>query len=224
VVLMRYRSSFPFHLLLAVPLLVAHLGAMAASFDCAKARYPMEKLICSDSKLSTMDEHLNAAFKDAVLRSNAKPLMTKWQRDWLKSYDVTQCKDAKCLSTEFSKRIDLLQNVAVSSDSAAQWNGNFTKYYNGKPDKDSANLFLIGMSGGKIYVNGSALWFGANADNGQIHTGEIIGIGQLKSERAIFDFDGCSATMVLKISGVKVEEESGCGGVNVSFVGEYKRN
>jgi len=52
----------------------------------------------------------------------------------------------------------------------------------------------------------------------------IIGIGQLKSERAIFDFDGCSATMVLKTSGVKVEEESGCGGVNVSFVGEYKRN
>jgi hypothetical protein len=45
----------------------------------------------------------------------------------------------------------------------------------------------------------------------------------LKSGRAVFDLDGCTATMALNENGVKVEEESGCGGMNVLFVGEYKR-
>ena len=203
--------------------LAAPLASQAASFDCARARSPMEKLICSDNNLSSMDEQLNAAFKDAVARSDAKPLMTTWQRGWLKSYDLTQCKDAKCLGIEFGKRIALLKSVAPSSDPAAQWNGSFSRFYKGKPDKDSASLLLIGMMGKKVYVAGDALWLGPNAANGQVNTGEMIGIGELKSGRAVFDLDGCTATMALNENGVKVEEESGCGGMNVSFVGEYKR-
>lgn len=202
---------------------VASSFAHAASFDCVKARSPMEKLICSDGKLSAMDERLNAAFKDAIARSNAKPLLVAWQRDWLKSYELTQCKDASCLSTEFGKRIDLLNNVASSSDSAAKWNGSYDRHYKGKPDKDSASLLLIGMSGNKIYVTGNALWLGPNAANGQVHTGEMNGVGELKSGKAVFNLDGCSATMTIKDSGLQVEDESGCGGLNVSFVGDYRR-
>lgn len=220
---MHIKLFFFFRPMLAACLMVSAACAHAASFDCAKARSPMEKLICSDSKLSSMDEQLNAAFRDAVTRANAKPLLTTWQRSWLKSFDSTQCKDAKCLSIEFGKRIALLQSVASSTDPAAQWNGSFSRYYKGKPDKDSANLLLIGMSGKKIYVAADALWLGPNAANGQVNTGEMVGVGELKSTRAVFDLDGCTATMALNDNGVKVEEESGCGGMNVSFVGEYKR-
>ena len=212
-----------FRPLLAASLTVSAVCGHAASFDCTKARSPMEKLICSDNKLSSMDEQLNTAFKEAVARADAKPLLTTWQRGWLKSYDLTQCKDAKCLGIEFGKRIALLKSVAPSSDSTAQWNGSFSRFYKGKPDKDSANLLLIGMMGKKVYVTGDALWLGPNAANGQVNTGEMVGIGELKSGRAVFDLDGCTATMALNENGVKVEEESGCGGMNVSFVGEYKR-
>lgn len=209
-------------LLISVVIIASPL-TYAASFDCAKARSSTEKLICSDSKLSVMDEQLNTAFKDAISRSNAKPLLITWQRDWLKSYELTQCKDVSCLSTEFGKRIELLNNVASSSNSAAKWNGSYDRHYKGKPDKDSASLHLIGMSGNKIYVMGNALWIGPNAANGQVHTGEMNGVGELKSGKAVFNLDGCSATMAIKDGGLQVEDESGCGGLNVSFVGDYRR-
>jgi uncharacterized protein len=214
---------FNFQALIIASLMAGCSCAHAASFDCGKARSPIEKLICADSKLSSMDEQLNVAFKDAVSRSGAKPVLVAWQRRWLKSFELTQCKDAKCLQVEFSKRTSLLQSVAPSTDPSAQWNGDFSRYYKGKPDKDSANLLLIGLTGKKVFVEGDALWLGPNAVNGQVNTGEILGIGNLKSDKAVFNLDGCSATMVMKNLGIEVEEETGCGGMNVTFVGDYKR-
>ena len=41
--------------------------------------------------------------------------------------------------------------------------------------------------------------------------------------KAVFDLDGCSATLALEAQGLAVLEESGCGGMNVSFVGNYRR-
>ena len=58
---------------------------------------------------------------------------------------------------------------------------------------------------------------------GQINTGEIEGIGFVRGNQGSFDLDGCTAEMVLKPSTIVVESESGCGGLNVSFVGDYKR-
>ena len=81
------------------------------------------------------------------------------------------------------------------------------------------NLFAFSA----IYVAGDALWLGPNAADGQVNAGEMIGLGELKSGRAVFDLEGCTAPMALKDAGVKVEEESGCGGMNVSFAGEYNR-
>lgn len=220
---MHFKMNFLFPPLLAAAMLVDPVCAHAASFDCAKARSPMEKLICADSRLSSLDEQLNAAYREAIARTDAKSLLATWQRGWLKSYDVTQCKDAQCLSIEFGKRLSLLQSVAPGSHPAAKWNGKFIRYVNGKVDKDTANLLLIGMSGNRIYVEGDALWHGPNAANGQVNTGEMLGLGELKAGKGVFDLDGCTATMAIKDGGIHVEEASGCGGMNVSFVGEYKR-
>ena len=76
------------------------------------------------------------------------------------------------------------------------------------------NLFAFGA----IYVAGDALRLGPNAANGQGNTVEMIGLGELKSGSAVLDLDGCTATMALRDAGVKVEEESGCAGMYVSFV------
>ncbi len=217
---------------LARPLLRPALAALlvglaplagAASFDCAKARAPMEKLICSDPQLSTLDEQLNAAFKEAITRSNARPQVTQWQRGWLKSYEVTQCKDARCLGKEFTRRIALLQSIAPATDPSAQWNGTYTRYYNGKPDKDSASLSIVGLQDQRVYVAGDAVWYGPNAANGQVNVGEMGGVAALRSGLAVYDDSGCTATLALQRGGLAVKEESGCGGMNVSFVGEYRR-
>lgn len=39
--------------------------ALAASFDCQKARSYTEITICSDSELSTLDEELNQIYQEA---------------------------------------------------------------------------------------------------------------------------------------------------------------
>ncbi|EJE50385.1 hypothetical protein PMI14_04945 [Acidovorax sp. CF316] len=197
--------------------------ASAASFDCTKAKSPMEKLICSDAPLSALDEQLNTAFKEAITRSKARPQLVQWQREWLKSYEVTQCKDARCLAQEFSGRIALLQSVAPASRPSAQWNGSYTRYLQGKPDKDSASLAVVGLQGGKVYLAGDAVWLGPNAANGQVNVGEIRGVGTLRNGLLAYDSDGCTATLALQRGGLAVREDDGCGGMNVSFVGEYRR-
>ena len=89
--------------------------------------------------------------------------------------------------------------------------------------RDPASITLIGLNGNRILASGNALWEGPNAANGQVHTGEIDGIGSLRGTQAVFELDGCSATLVLEAQGLAVLEESGCGGLNVSFVGRYRR-
>lgn len=207
----------------AAMLMAAAPLAGAASFDCAKAKSPMEKLICSDAPLSALDEQLNTAFKEAITRSKARPQLVQWQREWLKSYEVTQCKDARCLAQEFSGRIALLRSVAPATGPGAQWNGSYTRYLQGKPDKDTATLAVVGLQGDKVYLAGDAVWYGPNAANGQVNVGEIRGVGTLRNGLLAYDSDGCTATLALQRGGLAVKEDDGCGGMNVSFVGEYRR-
>ncbi len=47
-------------------LALAHGPARAASFDCAKARTKVEKLICADPQLSRQDSELAAAYGEAL--------------------------------------------------------------------------------------------------------------------------------------------------------------
>jgi uncharacterized protein YecT (DUF1311 family) len=91
-------------LTMATSLLGSLLGvapsARAASFDCAKAKAPVEKMICSDAALSDLDGRLAAAYRRALgLASNPEPLKVE-QRSWL----ATERK--KCASTELSDQGD----------------------------------------------------------------------------------------------------------------------
>jgi uncharacterized protein YecT (DUF1311 family) len=206
---------------LAATFLVSHLS-LAASFDCKKAGTTTERLICADSQLSAIDESLNLAYKTVLSSMQDKSFIVRWQREWLKSSAVTNCKTVECLRPEFSARNDLINRVAIEGITVP-WSGNYVRYYKGTTDRDSATLFLLGLKNNQIYVSGSAFWYGPNANIGQINIGEIEGNGFVRGNRASFDLDGCTAEMVLKQSTIVVESETGCGGLNVSFVGDYKR-
>lgn len=193
---------------------------LSASFNCDKARSKMEHMICSDAQLSAADEQLNIAYRHAVQRSEAKPVLTQWQRDWLSHSDeVRGCNDARCLTQAFLNRTLVLKSVAAAGDEAARWHGNYVPFRNGKTDPESGSLLLVGLSGGRVYISGSALWYGSNP--GQVNTGQIEGIGVVKGSKLVFDHDGCKGVIRLSKGGVAVEDESGCGGLNVSFNGNY---
>ncbi len=94
--------------------------AHAASFSCEKASTAVEKLICQDSELSTLDDVLGRRYGAArmVLKAGQSCLVED-QRAWLLK-DRAACTDALCLKRVYLQRLaqlDALQPGATANRS-----------------------------------------------------------------------------------------------------------
>lgn len=181
--------------------------ASAASFNCAKAASPAEKLICGDAGLSKLDEDLNAAYARAVARVGDKALMRSWQRAWLGSHALGACKTAACMKPLFAARTRLLDEVVAS-----RWNGQYARHYKGKPDRHTADIVLVAVKDEAVMGTGSAVWMGPNAANGQVNVGEFDAQGSFTGEHLIFETEDCHVSMTLKGNALTVEDSNTCGG------------
>ena len=77
---------------------------LAASFDCKKAFTLVEKQICFDPSLSTLDEQLATAYQKVLVLATDKDALKHQQREWLaKTRD--QCMDQACLKTAYDQRL-----------------------------------------------------------------------------------------------------------------------
>lgn len=108
------------NILLATVLITLSTTGYSASFDCVKAKSPIEKAICSDSELGSLDEQLGNIYTS--LRNNlsgsAKAKLRLHQTTWIKSLS-TDCsieikgKDIKklatCLNASYKLRVALLE-------------------------------------------------------------------------------------------------------------------
>jgi uncharacterized protein len=108
--------------LMIVSLLVMPAAAedVRPSFDCTKARLPVEKLICSDVRLSQLDLALSRAYKEALREGNVEK---DSQRDWIKSRDV-ECASStakECLRASIEQRIAQLQQPATGYSVSDRW-------------------------------------------------------------------------------------------------------
>ena len=200
-------------------------GASAASFDCGKAASGTEKLICSDASVSALDEALNAAYKRAFERVGARAVLRQSQRDWLSSYEVKGCSSAACLKDAFTARTELLADIAAPGEPGSAWSGEYQRLWRGKKDPNAAHLSMLGLKTGRVLIAGTALWQGPNASIGQVNTGDMSGIAaeQTAGKTLLFDGDGCTAQLQLDGDRITVTGESGCGGLNVTFDGQYRR-
>lgn len=96
--------------------LVSTSGLWAASFDCAKARTPLEKAICSDPELSKLDDELAIAYKNALASHPLPSYVQARQRDWL---SLLSNPSVSGLREGFRTRVKELKNaipVMVYSD------------------------------------------------------------------------------------------------------------
>lgn len=75
----------------------------AASFDCVKAATNTEKLICSNSALSKLDEELSAAYKMALKDEKQTDSIKQVQKQWIK--ERNGCSNVSCLKDEYTARI-----------------------------------------------------------------------------------------------------------------------
>ena len=74
-----------------------------ASFDCKKARSRVDKLICSDRQLSTLDREMPGLFALSLTHSSEPGDLKREQRRWIRERD--DCEDVTCLATSYEVRI-----------------------------------------------------------------------------------------------------------------------
>ncbi|MBK6854161.1 MAG: DUF1311 domain-containing protein [Burkholderiales bacterium] len=87
----------------------ASTPAYAASFDCTKARSATERMICTDQKLSSLDEDLARHYARALERVEDTAELKRMQRNWLAT-QRRECLDANCLVSAYQNRITELQS------------------------------------------------------------------------------------------------------------------
>jgi uncharacterized protein len=80
----------------------------SASFDCAKAKTKIEKQICSNTKLSELDDKLTALYNKILAQSPVPEDTKEQQREWVKG-SRNVCKDAACLERAYASRISDLE-------------------------------------------------------------------------------------------------------------------
>jgi uncharacterized protein len=86
----------------------------AASFDCSRARHPVERMICADARLSELDEQLYAAFTAAG--GSASPEIRNSQMRWIAQRN--RCASPSCLTELYPARIAELKAAASTNSSA----------------------------------------------------------------------------------------------------------
>lgn len=84
----------------------------AASFDCSKAATFAEQSICSNPRLSELDDQLAAVYR-AALANSANPQSLKDVQSWWLTAKRDVCRDLHCLEAAYGQRIQEL-NAIVS--------------------------------------------------------------------------------------------------------------
>lgn len=94
-------------------------GVNAASFDCSKASNAVEREVCNNEELSTLDEKLSKAYKAAINQSTQQDAVKATQRLWIK--ERNQCaSDAMCLKNAYISRINALENNQAEPEMIAK--------------------------------------------------------------------------------------------------------
>jgi uncharacterized protein len=106
------RKFFLEHFLAACLLAFSLAPALAASFDCAKAKTLFERTVCASEELSRLDDELDRAYRAALERQSQVQMVKELkgrQREWLRAHQSE--KDARNLAWVYEERIGYLRNL-----------------------------------------------------------------------------------------------------------------
>ena len=109
-------------LIIPISLLIA-FPASAASFDCGKASTTVEKLICGNAKLSSLDSTMASTYKNLITHSGKADQIKAEQRQWLTERNA--CADDACLQAKYEQR--LIQLAEIPAEQPSKIAKNFPK-------------------------------------------------------------------------------------------------
>lgn len=212
-------------LLIALTISTLTTSALAASFNCSKAKTWTETTLCSNPELSQLDELLAASYQRAISSNSNKTKLKEQQKQWLSTIRDA-CGDIACLKTAYTTRIsELNEKVANPTINKKAIVGHYERYVKNKPDYHSASIDVKLLSNGEYNIDGSAVWIG-NAETGNINTGEISGYFALKNNTINYHDDNtCPVTLMFSKNTLTIEDNNidGCWGHNVTFGGTYRK-
>ena len=78
-------------------------SVQAASFDCAKAATPVERMVCASQELSALDERLGDIYKQGLEQEGAAPRLRASQKAWLAARG--KCGDTRCVKERYEDRL-----------------------------------------------------------------------------------------------------------------------
>ena len=207
---------------IAAVLLSVSATAGAASFDCTQGSSAVERTVCANPRLSRLDEELATEFR-SLLGVVANPAaLRERQRAWLVERDA--CADDRCLERLYLRRVAALRaGTRPPAETRAAALGIFERRVDGEVDPHAATLNIAAGSGDLVHVTGEATWVG-DAATGNVNAGSINGMVRIEGNAARYDLDGCQFTIEFLPDALIVDGDNGaCGGLNVSFDGDYER-
>ncbi|MCW2283137.1 uncharacterized protein YecT (DUF1311 family) [Rhodoblastus acidophilus] len=119
-------------------------SAQAASFDCGKARTPLERRICADPALGKADEDLAKAYAETLRTFVIPDVIKDSQRAWL--FEAPQCLENSSCVALFQERAETLRLYRTAKV--------YTDY--GKAFDREKTTLLVYERGGKPWLD----WYG----------------------------------------------------------------
>jgi uncharacterized protein len=181
-------------------------SARAATFECKKASTFAEKVVCSDSRLSAMDDELGRLYKGALAGTPNNETLKSDQKAWLSLRD--QCRDSDCIRKAYADRISALKGS--SAGTADSVTGTYK------------------MKNGEVRVQQTAngrIKFSINATY-QTNVGEVSGEAPLTGGAASYADKDNDCALSFKFASAKlvISQDGACGmRLNVSASGSYNR-
>ena len=185
--------------------------------DCSKAAAPVEKQICADPSLVTLDQEMGKLYRNAIQNTKDAAAWKADQRAWLGERD--QCTDAGCLRSAYQERLVILR----TAEPHPQWDGHWWRV-----DATGSNGSQLAIT----HANAKGFAFDLSASAGA-NSGELEGKAILDASNAAArykgtaqsDTEGCSLVFTRILSRLKIEQtgdDATCGaGAGVYFSGTY---
>ncbi len=99
-----------------------------ASFDCSKAGTAVEKMICSDDKLSDLDSEMSSIYKIVREFVDDKNKLKSDQINWIKN-SRNICLNAQCLNDVYTERIGYLRSLQKVNSYQATAHNNYSEQH-----------------------------------------------------------------------------------------------
>lgn len=108
------------HFILLLALAVQAEPLLGASFDCTRASSEVERVVCSDSRVSKLDEDYANQFRSAIANASDPESVRANGRAWLRVVRDA-CSSAECLVDAYSTRILELQASSHEQSPTGGW-------------------------------------------------------------------------------------------------------